>query len=219
MEIADEEGIDAVSMRKVARHLGAGTMSLYHYVHTKDDLLALMDDAMMAELIIADGEMPEGWRARLTLIASRSFAAWMKRPWTLSADEEGFRVGRNGLRHMEQSLEALEELAIEPALKFEILLQVDDYVIGFALRERQTRGADMERALEMKELSRFVNEELATGRYPQLSGLFPPGSDAVAEWRALIPQVDDGSRFERGFTRLLDGIEVDLKASGAILEP
>src|SRR5919199_3069026 len=58
LAIADEEGLDAVTMRRVADALGAGTMTLYHYVQSKDELLILMADAMMGELLVPDGEMP-----------------------------------------------------------------------------------------------------------------------------------------------------------------
>src|SRR5215467_13563766 len=67
--IADEEGFEAVSMRSVARALGSGTMTLYHYVRDKDDLVALMDDALMAEVLVPDDEFPEDWRDALTAIA------------------------------------------------------------------------------------------------------------------------------------------------------
>ena len=50
LEIADRDGIEAVSMRRVASELGAGTMSLYHYVNNKQELFDLMNDAMMSEL-------------------------------------------------------------------------------------------------------------------------------------------------------------------------
>ena len=50
-------------MRRVAAELGAGTMTLYHYVRTKDELLALVDNAIMGELVIPADELPAGWRA------------------------------------------------------------------------------------------------------------------------------------------------------------
>ena len=62
LAIADREGFEAVSMRRVAAEVGAGTMTLYHYVRTKDDLIDLMDDAIMGEVLIPDGELPATWR-------------------------------------------------------------------------------------------------------------------------------------------------------------
>src|SRR3954453_8973113 len=68
MEIADAEGLEAISMRRVAAGLGAGTMSLYWYVAGKDELLDLMVDAAFGEFRIPD--RPTGdWRADLRLIA------------------------------------------------------------------------------------------------------------------------------------------------------
>ena len=52
MRIADAEGFDALSMRRLAAELDAGTMTLYHYVRTKDELLALVNDAVMGEVVV-----------------------------------------------------------------------------------------------------------------------------------------------------------------------
>src|SRR5262245_6221821 len=57
MQIADADGFDAVSMRRIAAELDAGTMTLYHYVRTKDELLSLVVDAVMGELLLPDDEM------------------------------------------------------------------------------------------------------------------------------------------------------------------
>ena len=83
MRVADTEGIDAVSMRRVASELGAGTMTLYHYVRTKEDLLALMDDAMMAELLVPESELPKDWREALTAIAHRTRNTFSRHRWAL----------------------------------------------------------------------------------------------------------------------------------------
>ena len=69
IHIADAEGFDALSMRRLAAELDAGTMTLYHYVRTKDELLSLVNDAVMGELLVPPGELPDDWRAAITLIA------------------------------------------------------------------------------------------------------------------------------------------------------
>src|SRR5580658_9905519 len=71
LEIADADGFEAVSMRKIAAHLGAGTMSLYRYIATKDDLVALLDDALLAEALVPGGELPHDWQEALALVARR----------------------------------------------------------------------------------------------------------------------------------------------------
>jgi len=73
IEIADAEGFDAVSMRRIATELDAGTMTLYHYVRTKDELLTLLNDAVMGEVVVPEDELfPENWRDALKLIAVRT---------------------------------------------------------------------------------------------------------------------------------------------------
>src|SRR5437868_3965215 len=81
--VADSEGFEAVSMRRVALELGAGTMTLYPYVRTKAELLDLMDDAIMGEVLVPDGELSPNWREALTEIALLSRAAFSRHPWAL----------------------------------------------------------------------------------------------------------------------------------------
>lgn len=216
LEIAEEEGIKAVSMRKVARRLNAGTMSLYHYVRTKDDLLALMDDAIMGEVVIPEGQMPDGWRERVELIARRSLAAWMKRPWLFDSEEDDFRITENGLRHMDQTMGALDGLDIGPALKFEIMGQVDDYLFGFAVGERRVDRNQIAESEKFEELTDFVEAKIETGDYPNLAKMFDPEKDFEEQWMGMLEEIYDEERFERGLDRLLDGIEADLIARGAL---
>lgn len=215
LEIAEEDGIRNVSMRKVARRLDAGTMSLYHYVRTKDDLLALMDDAVMGEIVIPDGEMPEGWRERVTLIAKMSLAAWMKRPWLLDEEDE-FRVTANGMRHMEQTVGALDGVDISPALKFDIMNQVDDYLFGFAVRERKVKSINLLEAEEMEEVTDFIEDNIRSGDYPNLLEMFNPDRDFEEQWLEMMEDVYNEERFDRGLTRILDGVEAELKRIGAL---
>ncbi|MBN8868294.1 MAG: TetR family transcriptional regulator [Solirubrobacterales bacterium] len=215
LDIAEEDGIRNVSMRKVARRLDAGTMSLYHYVRTKDDLLALMDDAVMGEIVIPDGEMPEGWRERVTMIAKMSLAAWMKRPWLLD-EEDQFRITDNGMRHMEQTIGALDGVDISPAMKFDIMSQVDDYLFGFAVRERKVKSINLLEADEMEEVTDFVEDNIRSGDYPHLMGMFDPDRDFEEQWLEMMEDVYDEARFDRGLARILDGVEAELKRIGAL---
>ena len=81
IRIADAEGFEAVSMRRLAAELDAGTMTLYHYVRTKDELLTLVFDALMGEVALPPGQrIPREWRAAITLIARRSRDALRRHP-------------------------------------------------------------------------------------------------------------------------------------------
>jgi AcrR family transcriptional regulator len=205
LEIADSEGFEAVSMRRVAQKLGAGTMTLYHYVRNKDELITLMADSVMGEILVPEGELSDDWRTALTQIATRTREGFGRHRWIFERLGDG-RPGPNGMRHFEQSLAAVASLELDRDEVFELIGQVDDYVFGFALRELQ----------ELEEHQRgwppeavdFLQRELDSGDYPLISAFL--GNDAEAGAQEVIDRIAKGDRFERGLNRLLDGIEANL---------
>src|SRR5215204_1206753 len=106
LAIADAEGFEAVSMRRIAAELGAGTMTLYHYVRTKDELVTLIGDAIMAEIVIPDDELPAGWRDGMAELARRTRRIFMRHRWIVEHIGEGDpeAAGPHMLRHVEQTL-------------------------------------------------------------------------------------------------------------------
>jgi AcrR family transcriptional regulator len=205
LEIADSEGFDAVSMRKVAQRLGAGTMTLYHYVRNKGELIALMSDAVMAELVVPEGELSDDWRTALTQIANRSHDAFSAHHWVFQKMGEDGSPGPNGMRHFEQSLQAVAGLGLDREQTFEVIGQVDDYVFGYSLREVQERK-EQEHGWS-PEVVDFFRRELDTGDYPLISEFF--GDDFEATFEEAMEFMSDGARFARGLARLLDGIEAE----------
>jgi AcrR family transcriptional regulator len=205
LEIADSEGFDAVSMRKVAQRLGAGTMTLYHYVRNKGELIALMSDAVMAELVVPEGELSDDWRSALTQIANRSHDAFSAHHWVFQKMGEDGSPGPNGMRHFEQSLRAVAGLGLDREQTFEVIGQVDDYVFGYSLREVQERK-EQEHGWA-PEVVDFFRRELDTGDYPLISEFF--GDDFEATFEEAMEFMSDGARFDRGLARLLDGIEAE----------
>jgi AcrR family transcriptional regulator len=208
LEIADSEGFDAVSMRKVAQRLGAGTMTLYHYVRNKGELISLMSDAVMAELVVPEGELADDWRAALTQIANRSHDAFSAHHWVFQKMGEDASPGPNGMRHFEQSLQAVAGLGLDREQTFEVIGQVDDYVFGYSLREVQERK-EQEHGWS-PEVVDFFRRELDTGAYPLISEFF--GDDFEATFEEAMEFMSDGARFARGLARLLDGIEAEVVA-------
>lgn len=204
VEIADTEGFDALSMRRLAVALDAGTMTLYHYVRTKDELLALVSDTIMGELILDDEELAGGWRAAMTNLARHSLATFQRHPWIFDVRDDP-AIGPNSVRHFDQSLQALAELEIPLPDKLDILSAVDEFVFGHALQMRNNY-AEVE---EVATMSLYVAELAATGDYPQITKLI--GEHGVdGTWRVVAETFRDPDRFERSLRRLLDGIEHDL---------
>jgi len=216
LEIADRDGFDAVSMRRVATELGAGTMTLYHYVETKDDLLALMDDAIMAEVVVPEDELPDDdWRAAVATIARSSHEAFIRHRWAL----EGLRgqpFGPNGMRHFEQSLRAAELTGLPPQERMTLLATVDDYVFGFVLRqlgdtpERVTDEGDSDAAAVFD----YLNRQIDSGEFPAMARLLGDGDldSRMRRWEEM--SANWSARFEHGLQLLLDGIALELERRG-----
>lgn len=188
--LADREGFEAVSMRRVAAELGVGTMSLYHHVTDKDELVYEMADAIGAEMVIP-GEVPADWREALRQIAVRTRDTFTRHPWLLDAGAERPAPTRNTMRHIEQSAAAVARLDVEERVAMTMVLAVDDYTLGFVLREQHARnwreGVPPER----------VRALIAEGEFPLLSRW-------LAEGRNLDPP--PAGRFEEGLEWLLDGM-------------
>jgi AcrR family transcriptional regulator len=205
--IADEDGFDAVSMRRVSARLGAGTMTLYHYVRNKDELVTLMVDEIFKEILVPDEELAEGWRPALTQIAARTRAAFERHRWIFDRFGDG-RPGPNGILHFEQTLRAVAGLEVSDYVKFELISQVDDYVFGYALREAQ-EFEEHERGWPPELLS-FFQRVLDSGEYPLVREFL--GDDVEAGITKIVDHMNRPGRFERGLGRLLDGIERELQA-------
>jgi AcrR family transcriptional regulator len=202
MEIADTEGFEAVSMRRVAQQLGAGTMTLYHYVANKDELVTLMMDAAMGEVLVPAEELASEWRPAMAQIAISTLASLRKHRWTLDLLDEP-RPSPNKLRHLEQSLQAIAGAGADPKAKLEAIVLIDEYVFGFAIREAQE--PDAHGPGWPPGVREFFQREIDSGEFPHARELLGDDLDAgVAVVRELFREE---GRFERGLERLLDGIE------------
>ncbi|HEX5115487.1 MAG TPA: TetR/AcrR family transcriptional regulator [Pseudonocardiaceae bacterium] len=206
LAIADSEGFAAVSMRRIAGELGAGTMTLYYYVRTKDELVALMDDAIMAEVLIPADEFPSHWYDALTAVATRTWDVLIRHPWALHSLRNA-PAGPNAARHFEQSLAAIADTGLDAPDKFALLAWVDDYVHGNAMRSAEIRSAG-EPAMDeqtIEEAIRFGETLMATGEFPQTLALFD-GADPRDAFPRLIGELTERERFLHGLSVLLDGV-------------
>jgi AcrR family transcriptional regulator len=208
LAIADAEGFAAVSMRRVAAELGAGTMSLYRYVDAKGELVALMADALAAEALVPGGELPGDWRAALGTIARRTRAAYLRHLWAVhalhgeAAAAKAGPMGPNGLRRFEQSLAALASAPFDTAGRLALLTIVDDYVFGHVLRaaELSARARAQADPAQAAASAGFVAGQLRSGQFPRLQAL---AQDPAAQ--SVIGEDELAQRFELGLQALIDG--------------
>jgi AcrR family transcriptional regulator len=193
--IADAEGIDAVSIRRVAADLKARAMSLYTYIERKEDLLDLMADEVAVETLVPD--LPADWREATLAIARRERQAVRRHPWLVdlvTRRSMAGRVGPNMLRHSEQSIAALAGLDAGPDWKRRLLTAVADYSTGVAVRE--AAGNDESEALEP-----YLRGLIEGGGYPHLASLLG------------TPPAPGDDTFERGLHWLLDGFARELESA------
>ncbi|SEG10243.1 regulatory protein, tetR family [Thermomonospora echinospora] len=199
IEVADAEGLAALSMRRVAERLGVSPMSLYTYVPGKAELLDLMLDTVQGEAPLLD-ELPGGWRARAERWARESLASYQRHPWVLQVATSRPPMGPNELTWSESALRALAETGLPDREMVAVVSSLDNYVKGAAraavdaaLAERRTGMSDEQhyRAREPL-LARLITPD----RFPTMNRLHYAG--------VFDAPVDD---FEFGLQRLLDGIE------------
>ena len=201
LAIADADGFEQVTMRRVAARLRAGTMTLYHYVRTKDDLVALMDDALMAQVLVPSAELSKGWREAIAAIARKTRTVFAQHAWALVSMQLA-PPGPHAMEHFEQSLAALADAPLEPAAKLVLLGSVDDLTFGSALRAGGVERRDLVNRATERAIRKLGEQLLATGRFPQVSALFHGLS--VKQSAALLTSTTEDDRFELGLTAILD---------------
>lgn len=206
IRVADAEGADAVTMRRIARELNAGTMSLYWHIVSKEELLDLMLDTIQG-----DWENPEpsgDWRRDMHGVARTIRESLHEHPWMMDFIGGRPPVGPRSLRNVERALAYFDGLGVDMPVAIDISTTVGTYVMGAVLREVQERNsetymeqmlADLTAAEREKAIGEFTARVQATGRYPHLAELMSTGYDPdAAETR--------DARFEFGLDCLLDGI-------------
>ncbi|MEU9831922.1 TetR/AcrR family transcriptional regulator [Streptosporangium sp. NPDC048047] len=201
VRIADAEGVEAVTMRRIAGELGTGAMSLYRYVPRRDDLFDLMIDLVMSEIELPDD--PSGdWRGDLTLLARQTRAAGLRHPWLIALLTSRPTLGPNLLRVHEFALGAFNGagLDIDDITGFAGML--NDYVhsairreLGW-LEEARRTGLDPER-WKRDYMGPYVRQVVESGAFPLFNR-----SVLDSHTAHLTPE----DRFRHGLDRVLDAI-------------
>jgi AcrR family transcriptional regulator len=206
--LADGDGLEAVSIRRVAAALNARPMSLYSYIRRKDDLLELMNDWIVTEILVPD-PLPADWRDALRAIAHRTRAALLRHPWTLSRLGSRPSIGPNVMRHLEQSLAAVDGLDVTLHEKIAILRAVDTFTLGYTTSELGHREAQRRENVSepgwRESVSEYLRELLSGGEFPRLRAV---GVDDLVH--ADGPHADES--FTTGLEWLLTGIAAGLPA-------
>jgi AcrR family transcriptional regulator len=219
VRIADAEGFEAVSMRRLADELGVATMTPYTHVESKDELIDLMRDMVAAEMILPE-PIPEDWRAALSAIAHRTKDAFEAHPWSLDIASRRPRARINRLRHIEQSVGIMVRLHVAPGTGRAILMSIDDYVIGYCARKRMRQRMLASLGPEHKEALRRLHDPDPEVAAALEAGELPLIKKITGHINRKHPfGVPPDSGFEPGLEWLLDGIEGTVTATNDGIDP
>lgn len=201
--IADHEGLDAVSMRRLSTELGVGTMSLYRHVANKDELVRLMADAAFAESHLPDPG-PTGWRPKLELVARTEWELYARHPWlprVISFTRP--LLVPNAMAHTEWALAALDGVGLRPDDMWKETIALAAYVCSIALAVSAESEAEQDSGLTTAQWWAATAAKtyalLGSGRFPTLARLSEQ-ADPFTDGLAAV--------FEYGLARHLDGLAV-----------
>ena len=197
--LADEKGLEALSMRSLAQRLGVEAMSLYNHVQNKEDLLA-----GLVERVVAEIELPvigADWRDAMRRRALSAHAQLMKHGWATMLFASRANVGPHMLAYVDTTWGCLMEAGFSVAMTDRICTTLDSYIYGFTLYRLNFPFEPHEYVAATKHFLPMIPAE----KYPNM-------------WRmslALLAGEHDGvTDFEFGLDALLDGLS-RLPRSGA----
>jgi DNA-binding transcriptional regulator YhcF (GntR family) len=205
--VADVEGLDAVSMRRLAADLGVGPMSLYRHVASKDELVTMMADQVFGEVELpAPG--PPGWRAKLELIARRQWELSRRHLWLPGAVSfTRPALVPNMMAHTEWTLRALDGLGLPITTRIREALTLHGLVVTAALSLAAEVESEQETGVTLDgwwlAQQKRADELLDSGQFPLLATI---PTEAAA---------DLGGLFDYALARHLDGFAVLVEAASA----
>jgi AcrR family transcriptional regulator len=205
IRLADEGGIESLTMRKLARELGVEAMSLYNHVANKGDLVDGIVDLVVSEI---DLPSTADWEAAIRECAISAHEAFLRHPWACSlvmspTTTRGARVPR--LRYMEWLLGQLRGAGFSPELTYHAYHALDGHILGFTLWQLgHSAGAkEIGVAQDFADFAGKFLRELPAGDYPYLAEHVEQHVTAFGEDGAS----ESESEFEFGLGLILDGLK------------
>jgi AcrR family transcriptional regulator len=202
VDIADSEGLEAVSVRRIAAKLGSSPMALYHYVPSKRDLLNLILDASNRQYAGPTDEFTT-WRDALGHFARESRCLLKRHPWVAALRAANPEYGPACIEILESLLAGLSHFGLDTRTATRALGVLFVFVNGFVSAETEEVGGDLrkKRQQQAERQPRFSTAVLKTGNFPNVTRFVEMGAE-----------VPDDAGFERALKWILDGIEADLRA-------
>ncbi|HEU4422895.1 MAG TPA: TetR/AcrR family transcriptional regulator [Pilimelia sp.] len=214
IELADAEGLAALSMRRVAERLGVGAMSLYTYVPGKAELLDLMLDTVYGETARSDETersdgAAQGWRAKLERVARENWALYHRHPWLLQVATSRPPLGPNVTAKYDYELRAIDGVGLTDVEMDSVVTLIAGFVHGTARGAVEAAQAEQHTGMTDEQWwlahAPYLEKVFDTSRFPVAARVGAAAGEAYGS--AYAP--DHG--FEFGLQRVLDGIEAFIR--------
>ena len=203
--LAVRDGIESLTMRKLADELGAGAMSLYHYVPNKDELLDGMVEIVFGEIELSTTDVD--WKTAMRRRAISTREVLNRHRWAVGLMESRTTPGPASLRVHNAVLGYLREGGFSIELTIQAYSVLDAYIYGFALQEKSVPFESAEEAAAVAEEQVREFAELAEEReFAALAEEFPYLAEVVAGHVAEVG-FDFATAFEFGLDLILDALE------------
>ena len=193
LELADEGGLEALTMQRIGQRLGVEAMSLYRHVRNKEDILDGIVDLVFGEIDLPGDDVD--WLPALRLRAISAREALARHPWAVGRMESRVQPGPANLRHHDAVLGILFGAGFSSAIATHAYSLLDAYIYGFALQESNLRVNTPE---TLREVTRDVIEQMAGDEYPHMQRV---GREL------MVAGFEFGSEFEFGLDLILGAIE------------
>ncbi|SCK07351.1 TetR/AcrR family transcriptional regulator [Streptomyces sp. WMMB 322] len=175
VELANREGLPALSMRRVATQLGVGTMTLYRYVPGKGELLDLMLDHVNGPGEDLQAHRGKDWRTSMEFVAQGSWALYTGNPWLLQVSQVRPVLGPKSMAGLEFALSALQDVPLTGQEKIGLLVALDAYIVGAARTHVLQQEAAAHTGLSDEEFWTaqvpYLERAMETGEYPHIAAL------------------------------------------------
>ncbi|MGY1773605.1 TetR/AcrR family transcriptional regulator [Blastococcus sp. SYSU D00813] len=201
VRLADADGLAALSMRRVAAELGVGAMSLYTHVPGKDELVALMHDAVLGELYASP--LTGSWRERLTAVARANWDLFVRHPWAAHVGTGRPVLGPNLMAKYDAELAAVDGLGLSEVEMELVVMTVTGFVRGTVTGLHEKSAAERDSGLTELEwwqaTEPHIERVFDAQRYPTAARVGPVSGPELGAYPA-------DRAFEFGLERVLDGI-------------
>jgi AcrR family transcriptional regulator len=201
VDLADQHGLGAVSMRRLAEALGVEAMSLYHHVPSKQHILDGMVEAVFAEIELPPDNLD--WKPAMRLRAESVRAALTRHPWAISIMESRRSPGPATLRHHDAVIGCCRKAGFSIAMAAHAFSVLDSYIYGFVLQEV---NLPFDSSDSMDEMLDEIMPDLSAEDYPHLVEL--------TTRHILQPGYDHAEEFDHGLGLILDGLEAQVRKAG-----